>query len=380
MSRRLLITFVAALALLTSALALSACGGGDDSTGGDSSTTAEGGGSKIQKEATESLKQWLDVPKELWIKTPLPKPPPTDVTISVMDCGVPACTAWAEAVKEGAEALGWTATRIPQGITPQEITAAWNQVVRELPDAVVTIGIPKVLFSKQLATLKANDIPVLNAAVDEGAGEGQVLALAGPSPFAEETGNVWADYVISKLGEDANVLAVSSPEFPITEAYERGFLKYYEEYCPDCGVTKLQVSAAQVGNGQNTTQIIGALRSNPDVNFIVSNDALTVGLPGAMKTAGLDVPIIGEAPTPTQFGYIEEDGVYQGSVVFAPYEVGWQMVDWLARYIEGVPTKPAEAEMPTFLLTKETLEPGATEFYPFIPDWDKEFEALWGVG
>lgn len=385
---------------LLAALALSACGGGgsSSSSSGSAETTAEEGGSteaaaetggseeegsesSLQAEATEKLQPFLKIPTKIWITEKLAKTPPTGKKVAVMDCGAPACTAWAEAVEEAAKALGWSAKRITQGVTPQEITKAWDQAARELPDAVFTIGIPKVLFSNQLKTLEEHEIPVLNSNVNETAGGGQVLVNQGKTHAEDEVGVAWAYWVLSEMGEDANVLVVQSPEFPITEAYAAGFEKTFKEACPSCETSKVEVSAAAVGSGENATKIVAALRSNPDVNYIVANDNIATGLPQALISAGLEVPIIGEVNGAAEIQELQEENpVFKASVAYPPFENGWQMVDWAARYFNGESTKPAEEEEPAFIVTPETVDPSAKNYYPYIPTWDKEFEALWGVG
>lgn len=388
--------FLALIAVAGLTLLLVACGGSGSSSSTATETTAEsteaetetteegeeaetGGGDAVQEEATAAVQEYLKPPSKLWITEPLPKAPPTGKTVDVLDCGAPACTAWAEAALEAVKALGWTGNHISQGTTPQTITAAWNQVTRTPPDAVLTIGIPKVLFTKQLATLASKKIPVLNASVGEEAGEGVELVIGGPKD-ALKVGKALADWILSQEGEEANTLYVKSPEFPVTTSYEEGLEAEYEKLCPSCSLSNVEVSAAEIGSGANTTKIIASLHSNSGVNYVAGTDDLTLGLPSALKTGGLsEVSMIGEAPGAAQFGYLAEEGPYKASVVFAPYEVGWQMVDWLARDFEGVSTAPSEVEAPTFILTPETLKSGASSYYPFLPSFEEEFKALWQV-
>jgi ABC-type sugar transport system substrate-binding protein len=398
--------FLALIAVAGLALLLAACGGGGSSsssstatetqaesnTGSETEKTEEGGeteeaeegeeaasGDSVQEAAMAAVKEYLKPPEKLWITEPLPKTPETGKTVDVLDCGAPACTAWAEAALEAVKTLGWNGNHISQGTTPQSITAAWNQVTRTPPDAVLTIGIPKVLFSKQLATLASKEIPVLNASVGEEAGEGQELVIGGPKD-ALKVGKAMADWILSQEGEEANTMYVKSPEFPVTTSYEEGLEAEYEKLCSSCSLSNVEVSAAEIGSGANTTKIVAALHSDSGVNYVTGTDDLTLGLPSALKTGGLnEVSMIGEAPGAAQFGYLTEEGPYKASVVFAPYEVGWQMVDWLTRHFEGVSTKPSEEEAPTFILTPETLKSGASNYYPYLPSFEEEFKALWKV-
>ena len=196
-------TFAAAMLFICAALLLAACGGGGSSsssgstsetTGGSEESSASGepaaseeegegeeaSGGGAEEAAATAVAPYLKVPTEIWVSGELPKAPPTGKTIDVMDCGAPACTAWVEAVVEGAEAVGWTGKKITMGTTPQQITAAWNQVTRDPPDAVASVGIPMSLFSNQVKELAAKEIPVLNGDVAEESGGGQEVIAEGP--------------------------------------------------------------------------------------------------------------------------------------------------------------------------------------------------------
>ena len=192
---------------------------------------------------------------------------------------------------------------------------------------------------------------------------------------------MWADWIVSQEGEEANVLNVVSPEFPITTAYTEGYDAEIKKICPSCKMEEVSVSASEIGSGQNTTAIVAAMRSNPDINYIMGVDDLMTGLPAALQTAGLSeqAGIVGKAPGPTQFAYLEEGGPYKATLVYPAFELGWQVIDWLSRHFEGVPTKPSEAEYPPFLMTAETVKPKATTFYPFIPNFEEEFKKLWKI-
>jgi ABC-type sugar transport system substrate-binding protein len=392
---------IAAMLFICAALLLAACGGGSSSTstsepsggsseespsnestgsGGSEEEGEEASGDAAQEKAAAAVAQYLKAPTKIWISTPLPETPPTGKTVDVLDCAAPACTAWAEATIEGAEALGWTGKRITEGTSPQQITAAWNQVVRDPPDAVASVGIPKSLFGNQLKELTEKEIPVLNGNVAEPSEEGNEVIEEG-IPGGEKAGAIWAQWIVSQKGEEANVLNVTSPEFPITASYTKGFETEYSKLCPECKVQEVGVSASEIGSGANTTAIIGALRSNPDINYIMGVDDLMTGLPAALKTAGLSeqVEIVGKAPGPTEYAYLEEEGPYKATIVYPAYEEGWQMIDWLARHFIGASTKPAEAEYPPFLMTAETVKPNATSFYPFISSFEEEFKKLWKV-
>jgi ribose transport system substrate-binding protein len=371
--------WAAAAAAVVAALAIAACGSSSNNSSSSSgSTSAQSGSSDSAKAtATANIASLLKPEEKIPDSTPLPKAPPTGKSVDIMDCGVPACTAWAEAAAKAATTLGWHPRRILEGVTPQKITEAWNIVAGQLPDAVVNNGLPSALFSKQLAVLASHKIPVLNSSVTEGAGKGQTFVEENGVKDGKTIGKVMTDWALSEVGSKANILYVTSPEFPILAAYEEGLNEELKALCPSCEKTKVEVSTAAIGSGQNTAQVVAALRSHPNINYIIGLDDLTTGLPSALKAAGINVPIVGHAPGPPQFQYLREGGNYKASSVSPLFEDGWQMMDWLARFFEGVPTAPAEKEYAQFVLTAKTLPADSTKYFGFVPNFETQYKELW---
>lgn len=379
MGKKWISRWAAVVAAVLAALAVAACGSSSNSSGSASgATSAQSSSSDATKaKATERITPLLEPAEKIPDSTPLPKVPPTGKTVDVMDCGVPACTAWAEAAVKAASRLHWHAQRILEGVTPQKITEAWNIVASQLPDAVLNNGLPSALFSHQLAVLKEHNIPVINSSVTENKGNGQDFVLENGVKDGKKIGKVMTDWALSEVGSKANILYVNSPEFPILAAYHEGIVEELKELCSSCQLTEVEVSTAAIGSGQNTQQIVAALRSHPEVNYIIGLDDLTTGLPTALRAAGLNVPIVGHAPGPPQFGYLREGGDYKASSVSPLFEDAWQEMDWLARFFEKVSTAPAEKEFPQFVLTKKTLPADSTKYFGFVPNFEKQYEELW---
>ena len=84
--------------------------------------------------------------------------------------------------------------------------------------------------------------------------------------------------------------------------------------------------------------------------MVAATDGLTVGLPAALKAAGLrDVKIVGQGATPTNLQYMHS-GDQAADVAFPYYEVMWSMVNAAAEHEAGVPVTPSVAP-PLWVLT-----------------------------
>ncbi len=123
-------------------------------------------------------------PTSVGIKTPVGKPIPKGKTIDFIQCGVPACKTEGELFESAAGELGWTIKSINAGTTPEEIKAAYDQAIKDEPDAVLGSGYPRSLFEPEIAELKAKNIPVIEFFVEEEAGNG-ITAVIGGIPTTE---------------------------------------------------------------------------------------------------------------------------------------------------------------------------------------------------
>lgn len=377
--------WIAAATAIVLACGVSACGSDDEDTGGASDGATQAETSNAQATAKESLAKLTKAPTGVGVDEPLSKAPQAGKTIAIMNCGTPSCTAWAEAAKQAVAAVRWKPQVFDQGTAPQKIGAAWNQVVRLKPDGVMNIGIPKAAIANQLKKLEAADIPVVNAAVGDQPGDGQVAILSGPET-ATPVGASQADAIVAEVGDEANVVYHTSPEFPVTSVYKKGFVDRMKELCSSCKVEDLDLSAAGAATGENVTKIVNYLRSHPDVNYLAGNDGVMVGVPNGLRAAGLSdrVGIIGQSSGPTQFAYLEErsqsNAAYKATSYFPPFETAWRGVDVLARQFNGDPLDPVRTPVPFMVLTPDNLPSDISKYFPIVDGYQDKFKKLWRLG
>ena len=94
-----------------------------------------------------------------------------------------------------------------------------------------------------------------------------------------------------------------------------------KSYCPSATANTLDIALADIANA--TTTIVSYVRSHPNVKYVVaSTDGLTIGLPGALKAAGLNVKLVGQGATPTNIQYLKS-GQEVGDAAFPYNEVMW---------------------------------------------------------
>ena len=224
--------------------------------------------------------------------TPIPKPAPKGLSIAYITCGLPTCTTISNSVKSAAQTLGWKFTALGSQPTPEAIKAAWGQAVRLHPDAVFASGFPSSVFAPELAQLKKMGVGVFNCCAPDKVGNGITFLAVTPT---DET--VQGHYIAALAAKFAkgtpNVLFVNLPEFATIQTQYPDFVSALEEYAPGAKQVKINIPNSAIGTTSAGT-IVSYLRSHPDINYVaLSQDALSAGLPAAMKAAGLNIPILG---------------------------------------------------------------------------------------
>ena len=378
--RRLGLTSLA-IGLLVLAAGCGSSGSSDDDSSGSTqaaaTTTAAApaadAGIADAKKATDEL---LQRPTQIAVTAPIGQTVPKGKTVALLQCGFPACIPPGDHVRAAAKSLGWTVRTINTGLTPETVQAGWDQAVRIKPDGVIAIpSYTRETFAKQLEKLKAADIPVVNCCTPEDAGNGIQLTI-NALDNGKAIGQAMAKYVVGSREGKAHPVSVDVGGLPIAQVIDKAFKAEYTQLQPDAKIESLTVPVTSIGKDA-PTRIVGFLRSHPDVDIIVlAESSPAIGLPAALKAAGLDVPIFAEGVSSTIYQYIRA-GQMEGTVAFDDYGVGYTMVDGLVRLFTGGDIEDSNKVMPRWVLTKDNLPEGDT--FPVVADNDAQFEKLWGV-
>lgn len=349
-------------------LTVSACG--SDSSGAD----AKASSSKVD-EATSIVEKALKHPTSVGITKPVGAEIPTGKRIAFMSCGIAVCESNAKAFTEAADVLGWTVDVINAGLTPQSVNSAWESMVRNPPDGVVTSGYPRALFAKSLKKLEDLGVPVVDYGADDKEGNGINYLMYGPDDYPA-IGALMADWVIHSTKGEANTLWVGDTDYPVLTQIYNGFEAEYERLCPDCTVKSINTPTTAIGTTLPTT-IANELRSSPDINYVALGiDTMGTGLPEALKSAGINVPFMGENLDALNQQYIA-DGKQDASVSFPINEAMWTLADALARIFTNQSLNVLPGIGPTMIFTKDNLEnPGQVQ--TIVEDYREQFKTLWG--
>ncbi len=391
---------VAVLLLVGLALAIAGCGGGssstssssggstessEGSTGGSSEETSEessGSSESAFPNAVKANEEFEQRPTSVGIETPIGKPIPKGKTIDFIQCGVPACKTEGEIFEAAASALGWKIESINAGTTPEEIKAAYDQAIKNKPDAVLGSGYPRALFNPELEELKAMEIPVIEFFVEEKAGNG-ITAVIGGIPTSEMQGKMMADYILAhSTNESMEIGVVNAQGFETVSGTADSVEKVVGEECSGCSVKKLEAPLTAIGKDL-PQRVASFLTANPGIEWTtVGYDDMVTGLPTALKGAGVESAKLTTVNISTSIAPYMENGEYLQSTVGSSFnEVYWRGIDLLARLFAGVEYKEDtnDATLPYWTITKESL-PSSTEEFPNVENYEEQFKELWGLG
>ena len=299
--------------------------------------------------------------------------------MAYITCGLPTCTTISNSVKAAAETLGWKFTALGTKPTPEAVKAAWAQAVRLKVDAVLASGFPRAVFEPELQALRKQGGGAFTCCSPDKPGNGLTMSVVRPGDEAVQGAYIATLAAKYAAGKVPHVLFVNLPEFAVIQAQYPIFQQKLKEYAPGATEAKIDIPNTAIGT-TSADRIVSYLRSHKDINYIaLSQDALSAGLPAALKAAGLKVPFSGDGggPGPRQ---LVASGQQAGSVEFPIDQVFWTMMDGVIRWKNGESLDPdikAIKLPPYFLINKDNVGSTPTTI---VPDLKAKYAKLWGVG
>lgn len=381
---------VLAAASTTAALALSGCGSDSTSatslgtSSGDSSTSS--GTAEAVAAAKASVEKLLVRPTDMEVP-PLPKAPDKGKTLAFVACGVPACQSFVPYLKQATDAVGWKLRVVDSGVTPQSITAAWDQVVREKPAGVIASGgISPDVFAKQLAQLDKLGVPVVVQVVPPSDLPGLTAIVYGKAE-TKFNGQQMADYVLADSGgKDVHLGIVSTPATPVYGFAHEALKETLGDpsKCESCTVDTFSFPITDLGPNL-PSKVVSYVRANPDINYLFMDFANEVdGVPAALERAGLQdrVKIVTIDIQSTQAAYMKA-----GQNLIATAANPWPEILWTEAGIifaadQGADVEAAKSvKLPVMTLDKSNLIDSKGEaYFPLVENYQAIFKKAWKVG
>jgi ribose transport system substrate-binding protein len=382
---------VAALTALC--LAITACGSSDSdddatATGSapastaaadTSSTTPADSGSDVVAQAQAIVDQYNKVPTSIGSDQKLKAPPKPGVNIVFLGTNDPNNVLIQKKMKELSELVGYNYSLVGYDpARPDTFQSAINTALSKKADYIMEAGLP--LTPAQLKQIKDGGAKLIADAVAPIEVKDPILVSLAGGKIDSLMGEILANYFIADSGGKGNAIMEHIPSYPILNTFSEAFEKTVAEGCPDCKVSRVDVTLPQLAAGKIPSLMVSALRKNPDANYLVFDvGPFAAGVTAALKGAGLDgkVKIIGEAADEAAIAALKDGSNTAWTAydsVFSAYQAMYAM--FLDQEGSTVPVEELEV-VPTQILTQDNV-PDATRWSE-PQDADAQWKALWGI-
>ncbi len=371
------------------AVTLTACSSSSKSTsgtttgsGGGTTTAASGGLAAAQAIADAAVKN----PTSIGIVNKLSKVPPTGKYIVIVESPQPVTHVKNLAFAEAAKLFGWRTQTLIEGTGPQDAAKSLTQAVALKPDAILISGSDLNSLRAPLDAATAAKIPVLAETVTNPKSGSVFDVSIDSTPQVQNVAKLMANYVAAKSGGKANALVVNIPLYDVLTSYTKQFQATLASACPSCKSSVLDQQITDLGT-KTPAAVVSAIQRNPSINWVIFTIGdLTIGLPAALRAAGLSnkVSIGGETPTQANLAELKTNTTEAWTGFSAPI-LGYRDADMMARFFNGDPLTPGGDALilPTQIITHDnvgSIVTDSTGYYQGVADFQAQFKALWGLG
>jgi ribose transport system substrate-binding protein len=316
----------------------------------------------------------------------VPSKPPAGKTIVFLDGGVPQTKLIAQGIQAAATALGWNfKDLILDQTSPTSVQQSFEQALVYHPYAVATDGTPYASWSSVLPEYQKAGVIVVPANVIGNPGNPAVptMDVAGTYYYTHGA-TMLADWFIANSKGTGHALLVDVSGFTQSDIFDNAFTAEVNAHCSTCSLTTTSISITAAVGGTAGSSIVGVLRRNPGVKYVMNLDsAFMTDLSSSLAAAGLtDVQWGGESGDEQDLSSIHAGGTTEAVTTATPLTIiGWLIVDAAVRHLENVAYPSDYGHVPTELLSKSNLanwQVGPSFNEP--SGYASMFEQAWHVG
>ena len=296
-------------------------------------------------------------PRSIGLTVPLSKAPPRGTSvIYIGPAGNAPVAAINSAMNAAATSLGWSYAFIPEGSTPTDFYAAFQQALQRHPKIILNSSGDPVANATAFAAAKAAGVPVIEQASivnPTGMSGNGVIGEYDGAQAIKTLGGVVADWVYSDAkGQPTDVAYLNFPVYSIVGDEYDGLKAQMAKLCSSCQVQELSAQLSDIGTNV-PSEIVNAIRVNPNIKYVdFPFGGSETGVSSALAAAGITgVKLIGDEGSTPELAAVSS-GTQTMWVQLNDDETGWRMIDIAARYLAGDKMEAGEGVGPMQIFTK----------------------------
>ena len=292
---------------------------------------------------------------------------------------------------EAAKAAGWTADLYDAKLNPANAGPLIRQAIAANVDGIIVDAIDCQTAQQALQEAKAKNIVVVpmyafdcNDPNAGGAAQGLFSALtyygaqnADLDKFTESYGADQANYIISASQNKAKIIAINTPGFAVLYYTLQGFKKTIQASGGAQIVSTLEVTAADLADGQALPKVQAEILKHPEADWIKSPFTFMTLLavaPALGSRAGSLHVMAGEGFAP-ELDLIRQGKATAANIISSTW-TGWAAIDTMNSVF--LKQKPVDSGIGWTIADKDHNLPASGEFIPPV-DFKSEYKKAWGV-
>jgi len=290
-----------------------------------------------------------------------------------------------------AQAIGWTVDLYDAKLDPSNYAPLVRQAIAANADGIVLDAIDCNTVKQPLEEAKAKNIAVVGIYAfdcnDSHAG-GDATGLfsaninygakaADPDAFAEVYGADQANYIIADSQNKAKIIAIQDPEFTVLYWTLKGFTDTIEASGGAQVVSTLEVTVADLSNGQIVPKIQAEILKHPEATWIKSpyTYVTTIGVAAALGANANKIKVMGGEGFADELDLIRSGKITAANIISSEW-VGWASIDTMNSFF--LKQDPADSGIGWTMVDKDHNLPASGEFVPPV-DFQAQYKAAWGV-
>lgn len=290
-----------------------------------------------------------------------------------------------------AKAIGWNVDLYDAKLDPSNYAPLVRQAIAANVNGIILDAIDCNTVKQPLEEAKAKGIAVVAIyafdCTDSQAGGGTEALFSAninygakatdPDAFAGIYGADQANYIIADSQNKAKIIAIQDPEFTVLYWTLKGFSDTIENSGGSEIVSTLEVTVADLSNGQIVPKIQAEIVKHPEATWIKSpyTYVTTIGVAQALGANPNKIKVMGGEGFADELELIRNGKITAANIISSEW-VGWASIDTMNSFFLG--QEPADSGIGWTMVDKDHNLPASGEFVPPV-DFQAQYKAAWGV-